>query len=475
MNLDFSRYNVPGVYGEAVDGPQVSASLSAPTAVGLFGDSVRYRTDIETLRIPADSAGAPVATAALRQVGVKDTTIVVKLISTGETLTLTTDYTLVAVAGVNAATTRDDTYAIKRANASTKLLENADIQVTYQYTNTGYFDAKMFYDFDDVRDQYGPAFDAQGNVTSELTLAARFAFMNGARQIVCVAVDAADVLPTAAEYAAALDKLRNESTISVVVPATGDQAVHSYVVAHVREQSLNQNERRAIVARDGSVTAVDNNTLTTNAASISERRVALVGPAIVNYYNSDLNTVQAIGGQYLAAALAGVSVRLNPSQPLTRKSIVGFSGFPTTPSQSEKSLLATNGVMVVEQTRQGNIRVMHGLTTDVTNLMTREWSLIGQEDALAFRLRDFLDNDQLIGNAITEITLGNVKASADSALQSLVIDTAILGYRDLKVRQLQTSPDVLEIRFEWSAAAPLNYIVARYSVNVTSGAVVENV
>lgn len=70
---------------------------------------------------------------------------------------------------------------------------------------------------------------------------------------------------------------------------------------------------------------------------------------------------------------------------------------------------------------------------------------------------------------IYDTTLIQVKASAEAALVSLERDQIIVGHRNLKVRQLATHPDVVEVRYEWQPAYPLNYILVRYSVEVMTG------
>jgi hypothetical protein len=45
----------------------------------------------------------------------------------------------------------------------------------------------------------------------------------------------------------------------------------------------------------------------------------------------------------------------------------------------------------------------------------------------------------------------------------------IRDYQDLKVRQMETLPDVIEVRYAWLPAYPLNYIVVRYAVTLPSG------
>ena len=67
--------------------------------------------------------------------------------------------------------------------------------------------------------------------------------------------------------------------------------------------------------------------------------------------------------------------------------------------------------MVVERTRRQLIQVRHGVTTNPTDLLTREWSIIGQQDVMVYRIRDYLDADGLIGQPIYDTTLIQVKAS----------------------------------------------------------------
>jgi len=70
---------------------------------------------------------------------------------------------------------------------------------------------------------------------------------------------------------------------------------------------------------------------------------------------------------------------------------------------------------------------------------------------------------------INDLTLVNIKASANAALESLVRDGVIRDFQGLQVRQLQATPDVVEVKFEWQASMPLNYIVVKYSINTSSG------
>lgn len=399
------------------------------------------------------------------------------------------DYTIyrIGVGDDAQAGTRDDVYTIKRVRGSGSALAEGDtVTVSYRYTDPNYHEVYALYDYDDVRDFYGEPFDANGNITSELTLAAKFAIANGATTVLTCAVDPESVWgedsPSAGEtkalpdcYAEALDKFRDEEQIAIIVPATGDSYIQALVQQHVDIQSNNKYERRAILGVDGSATAVSSTTRINNARALTDKRIALVSPSRFRYYAPELNREAqkaegiVLGGQFMAAAVAGKSVSQIAAMPLTRKTITGFLGPDEIQREGEKNLESQNGLMVVEKTRRNLIQVRHGVTTDPTDILSREWSIIGQQDVMVYRIRDYLDADGLIGMPIYDTTLIQVKASAEAALVSLVRDQIIVGYQNLKVRQIATLPDVIEVRYEWKPAYPLNYIVVRYSVAVMTG------
>ena len=422
-------------------------------------------------------AGTPGVNRTLNRKGILTDSLVVKNINTGEVYLQNTDYTVVRTGAGEDVTpnTRDDLYTIARVIDGGHIEPGDIVQVEYNYTDPDYFKVYNFYDFDDLRDFYGNPFDSNGNITSELSLAAYFAMTNGATTIMAVAVDPVDPqVPTIGDYKNALDKLRDESQIAIIVPATGQTPLHTLVQQHVSIQSENRYERRAILGMDGTVTPISSSQRIIAAQTLTEERIALVSPTTFDYYVPELNRVIQLGGQFVAAAVAGLSVSRNAAWPLTRKIIRGFSDVTESQRDGQKSLESQNGLMVVEKNKRNLIWVRHGVTTDPTDLLTSEWSIIGQRDVMVYRIRDYLDADGLIGQPILPETILNVKASANSALESLVRDKVIVGYRDLKIRQIESMPDVLEVRYQWRPAYPLNYIVVRYSVDIQTGEVASN-
>lgn len=470
---NFSQYVPPGVYTQSTTGPSVGISTVTPTAIGIFGTTIGYRTYTDVFVVPADTTGpTPVAFGPLTKLGAQSASIVVTDVNTGTVYVKNTDYTVTQSAGVDTVlNTNDDSFTFTRILGG-GLLAGATVRITYKYTDASYFNATTFYDAFDVQDAYGTAFDINGNLQSPLTLAAQLAFLNGATQVVTVAVSYSGA-PILSDYQTALAKLQDISSVAIVVPATGDHTVFASVSSHVTLQSANRMERRAIVGVDGSVTAIPSATRVTYAQAIANRRVMMVSPATIKYFSTVANLEVTIGGQFMAAAAAGQSVSQNIAQPLTRTVLTGFTTIPEVMSEQTKNIEANAGICVIEQLRSGQIRVRHGVTTDPTSLYTREWTITGQEDRLAQQVRNYLDTSGVIGSVISSTTLASVKAQTIGALGILKDNGDIQDWRNIQTRQLVNTPDVIQVQFEWQASIPLNYVLVRYAIDLTTGQVAQ--
>lgn len=468
--IDFTRYQPPGVYTQSVPGPQVPVQAATPTALGIFGLSQGFRSDTESLVVVPDidenTAGV---NATLRNTGVNAASVLVSNPYTGTLFVVNTDYTVKQVSAGGAST--NSTYTIERVVGG-HIAPGMTIQVSYQYTDINYFEPRTYYDYADIQATYGAPLDALGNVTSEISLACRFAFLNGAQRVVAVAVNPANPLsPTLADYTAALNKLNDVHDVSIIVPASGMQTLQSVVATNVQTQSLNQSERRAIMGEDGSTTAISSSQRITNAMALNSPRVALVSPSTFNYFSPEANRSIVLGAQYMAAAIAGMSLTQRPATPLTRKIVAGFTGVAEKVATPQKNVESQSGLLVVETSQRGQLQIRHGVTTSPQTVYTREWSITGQQDAMIYRVRDYLGTDGLIGGKIDDLTIVNIKASASASLDSLVSDGTIYAYTGLKVRQLVSQPDVVEISFAWQPSMPLNYLVVSYSISITAGTV----
>lgn len=473
--VDFSHYNPPGVYTYAFPGPQLAVNSTQPTAVGIIGQAIGYMNFTQTVQINPDTNDTtPSPTQTLAHAGINTSTLTVVNPNSLAPYALNTDYILELVGGQAGQSTA--LYAIERVISGH--IDTGDfIQVSYQYTDASYYTPYTFYQYQDMVTAYGEPFNtATGTIQSGITLMGQFAFLNGAYQVVACAVESTNGVgnATVGDYTNTLAQLADNDLIAVVVADSGAQPLHQFIQEHVDQQSASRYERRGIVALDGSVTAVPSSQRIIDAQTIADSRIMMVCPATFVHYSPELSTSVTLGGQYMAACLAGITCANIFAMPLTRKTVAGWTAIGEQEQDGQKNLESSSGLCVIEKTRTQRIQVRHGLSTDPTSLLTREWSITGAQDAMVYRLRDYLESDNLIGQPIYPYTLINVKGSAEAALQTLVVEGIIVDYTGLTCRQLLTNPDVLEVSFQWLPPFPLNYIVVTFSVTLSTGTVTSN-
>lgn len=463
MPEDFTTYQDPGIYIEELAGPNVGQPGVTDTVIALVGDSQRFRTYSEVIQLNGTTA------VQLTKLGIDDASVVVKDRFTGVTYAATTDYTVASQAGADAtADTADDTATITRVGAGT-ITDGSYVTVTYQYTDPEYYAVTRYRNYDDVRDVFGAPFDSSGSINSEVTLGAFLAFRNGASEVVISAVEAAAATPTQNEWANAIARLVNEPKVNVVVPLTGDTAVHEAVAGHITQMEAVNNFRRAFLGRDGSTATITPANLKSQAASLKNSRYVVVSPTTVDFYEGTTRKVLTLGGQYAAAAVAGAHASRAVQVPLTRKTIRGFWSVPTL-TEANMLDLQRNGIMVLQQRNSGEVMVRHALTTDMSSDYTRELSVVAAKDRLHVLVADTLDFQGIIGSVMTESTPDVVVAALIGALEVAKSDRLIFNYSSVRYRLPSNTPTVIELRFAYRPSLPLNYIQVQFSLDTATGA-----
>jgi hypothetical protein len=215
--------------------------------------------------------------------------------------------------------------------------------------------------------------------------------------------------------------------------------------------------------------------LDTSAALFDSERLVVAGPSRMLYYNGLLNREMELSGYYLASAYSGMLVRQGVEQPLTKKQVRGFSGIPgrvfQTMTAAYKNRLSSGGVALTELTRDGRLVVRHGVTTDTTDTLTREISLVRTRDALVNLIRETMEVVGLIGGVVDDETLARVKSVIDGCLMAAQTSHIIRGYKQPVVRQQSADPTIVEVKFQYDPLYPMNYIVVSFSINTTTGEV----
>lgn len=458
-NEDFSAYLTPGVYVEEIDAPVVGSIGVAPTVIGLVGDSQRHRTHAEIVQLTGTTTPVPVT---LAKLGIDLTSVQVSDRFTGETFTETTDFTLVAQTGDSADTDRDNPTEIARVDGGA-IADGTYVTITYQYTDTGFFDAQTFQDYDDIRDTYGNPFDSEGNINSPVTLGAFFAFANGASELVVAAVDPVGEQPTAVEFQTAMDKLKDRQYVNLVVPLTTDPAVATYTQAHVQTMYNQGLYRRAFVGGSGTATAIANH-------GFSDSRMVVIGPGRFTFYDGATDSLVELGAEYAAAAVAGNHASRAVQIPLTRKQIRGFYSIPNQITEAQMVAVQRQGVLWLRQRRGGQIVVRHGLTTDTTNVYTREVNIQAAKDRLMTLIYDSLDNQELVGSVMTEGTPQNVTGAVSGILEFAKDTGLIQDYSGLKYRIPSNQPTEIQVRFMYRPSLPLNYVQVQFAIDTATGA-----
>lgn len=470
--VDFTTYQPPGVFIEEAVAPTVTVVGVTPSVVAIVGPSVGYRTFTEAVTLTGTTASL------LAKAGINVSVVTVK--AADGTTYAPASYSLTIAAGPdgNITTTGDNTTSLARNGAT--IPDGSTVYVTYRYTDTAFLSPTRLRDYDDIVDRFGPAQDLNtGTIVSPLTLAAKKAKENGAGEVVLVATPNATV--TRADLTAGYAKLDSITDIDIVVAlpvgitgttaTPGDTAnVGLDLKAYVEASSALGNLRVGFIGLESTVT-VDP---ATTAAAFRSKRVVFAGaPSSLNYFNSVLNTNITVAGYYLAAALAGIAASQPAQVPLTRKQIRGFAGIPavflSTMSLTQKNTWSDQGVLVAEVNRAGDLIVRHGTTTDRTNVQTREVSLVRAKDKLVGLLTDTFESAGLIGGFIDDTTNVRIQGVVTGCLETALRSELIVGYSGVKVRIRPGNPQVVEVKFQYQPAYPLNYIVVSFSINTVTG------
>jgi len=471
VSLDFATYRPPGTYIEETQSPVTSRVGTAPTLVALVGPSVGYRTYSETVTLTDTT---PVA---LTKLGGITGSVKVTSLDGSTIYQLATDYAVAATLGAdnNAQTLTDNGMTIARISDGA-IANPGAVRVSYHYADSTYYDAVRVEDFELVKDLYGEPFDpSTGVITSPLSMAASIAFNNGARELVLVAT-AGTTTVTSAQLAAAYPKIANLHEVGIVVPVTAGVSVGSDLITvandlvnHCNQSSDGGFFRIGIMGADNGYSGDP----TTISVAANSARCMVAWPNKLLYYNVFSAQAVEVGGQYLAAAYAGRLASLNVQEGLTRKGISGFAGIASsalqTMSRSSKDSWSNGGVAVTELTRQNTLIVRHGTSTNTSTTAAREVSVTRAKDRMVQLIQDSIDSAQLVGSPITSTSVVQVKSIVQGALEACKDAGTIIDYTALAGRMKPGDPQVVEIKFQYKPAWPLNYVLVSFSIDTTTG------
>lgn len=510
--MPISNYQIPGVY--------VTQSGTSLTAVNPTNLNILFIADQVVPGANTDNFYNVIATS-----GANIGQLSIPMVNNTSTGTYST-YSGYTVTWVSGSTTVTGTYGVNftinnptgspfsylstsGVTAPVSGLPSGTISITYGHEWGAY---GTYYDFNQVASTCGAAVSGT-TITSPFTLAAQLAFQNGANTVQLLPV--ARITSSGTSAATATDWIRTFSTagtgsdptylatfggVDAIVPLYGfvntsgtstgqiipygSSTVAQALTNYLANQFNVGNYQRAFLGVDGTYNQVTTSALQTLASgfgsSSAGTRVTLAFPGSINYNpglnsNTGLTNVNFnIPGYYLAAALAGLFVgQTDVMVPITNKTVAGFNYIP---NQIGLTDAATNylpfGITTVYQKRDGNLWVLQGLTTNITNWLTQEISINAVGDRLANNVKNDLNNSFLIGGPLTQQTVSAALGTVQGTLTNAVSKGLIQSYQNLSYALYAPNPTTINITFQYSPTYPINYIQVTLSLNTQTGTVI---
>lgn len=443
-----------------------------------YVDQEYQLNNLTTVALPANADNVVVKTAPGA-----DTNVTAVLYDLGTTEDL--DYMVI---GTNQAA------AIRRSQGTTTIGGSADklvVRISYRATPLEYYQPTRCYSQTDVEDKFGSAFDSQGNVQNALSFATLLAFQNGASQVVAQALFTDTTPPTPptgsqSDWQATLESLRAVQDISVIVPviAAGDLSqnvtdslnllILQEVQNHMQFMAAQENKFMiAIMGEDGTSGSLASiATLQSHAEALGDHVMAdstvLLSPSSFTFANPITGRNSDVGGQYVAACVAGMLGRYPVQMPLTRKRISGINSLKVLRTETQKDQDAVAGCCVVENKR-GRIQIRHSITTAKDTRARQELSVVRAKHWMMTNLVEALDT-QAVGQLVLDAQANFlIQLLVSGQLELMIQEGAIVSYQNIQVRPDKYDPTTLQVRFSYLPAYPLNHIVISFSVDSTQG------
>lgn len=331
--------------------------------------------------------------------------------------------------------------------------------VSYRYRKQD-FSTRLFQTFKTIEAEFG-AISAENRVT----LGAYLMILNGA---VLVGIKQVVKAPntnqaTDAVFIQAINDLATplpgNIKPNVLVPLTTSTTVYAALMQHCSVQSgiRNQAERMGFI---GFASGTSPTTAQTIAKSLLSNRIIAVYPdsAVITVTNElGENYETLVDGTFLAAALAGsaVSPAVDVATPYTRRRILGFTRLPRILDPVEANQTATSGITVLEDL-SAIIRVRHGLTTDMTNVLTRLPTVTQIADYVQQQSRSTLDS--FVGTKFLASRTNEIEVSMTSLFKQLVQAEIVGAFMGISANVDMDDQTLLRFESYYQPIFPLLYI-----------------
>jgi len=401
-------------------------------------------------------------------------------------LTTTTFNTLtfvVTTSGYTTNTSLTPSYTLSSATGASQTWLTLSYTYSAQYGNQ----LLSFNSAQGVIQEYGSPFTKTGTINSQLSLAAYLAFLNGASQVYTIAIGngststdtSVSTSPTLTQIQYIFNNiLANARLIDTIVPLwdySTNASSYSFFNSYLGTQANLGTLQRLFLSRDTSSSGLQTKALTlgADAALFSNSRVSVIAPTTITMQtpNTASNPTINIAGFYLAAAIAGLFNSLGtPETPLTHKIVQGFTTIPNAYNGGDPQTLQSSGILLsTQRASTGDIYIRQGLTTNMSNFLTQEISIIAAQDALFGAIEKTLIDANIIGSAFTPNTPNVITALIQGTLGSAVNNNLIQAYSGIQYSIPPSNPTAVNVVFQYAPTFPLNYINVSFSIDPAAG------
>jgi hypothetical protein len=337
--------------------------------------------------------------------------------------------------------------------------------ISYRYMKQD-FTTRIYRQLKTIEANYGKV-----SAENRATLGAYLAILNGA---LLVGIKQVLKVPNTnqasdADFNAAIDELATPLPggikPDILVPLSNGVSVYTHLTSHCEIQSniRNQSERMGMIGFAGG-------TIPTVVQAIvqglnSNRIVAFYPDSAVITLTDELgqNFEQLVDGSFFAAAVSGavVSPAVDVATPYDRRRIQGFTRIPRILDPIEANQTAVKGVTILEDL-EPIIRIRHGLTTNMANVLTRTPTVTQIADYVQQRSRETLDS--FVGSKFLAGRAKEVKTSLTTLLKALKEAEIITAYTGINAGVDAADPTILRVESFYSPIFPLLYLVLTFNV-----------
>jgi hypothetical protein len=342
---------------------------------------------------------------------------------------------------------------------------NGDVYyVTYVYQKQD-FTTSFFTRMANIEASYGSV-----SPDAPVSLASYFAILNGAVVVGIKQVPREEGSNYASldTYVEAIQELEGplpgNTLPDIITPLRGDSLEMYQVLkrSNAIQSSIRYRAERTSIL--GYAAGTQERTATDWAQSLGDTRMRMVYPDMVTIsLQNALGEIKEylIDGPMIAAGLVGsvVSANTDVATPWTNRRLVGYTSLARTLDAVQQNQIAQKGITVIDEAPPF-LRVRHGLTTDVTNVLTRTPTIIMIADEVQRQSRVALE--AFIGIKFLPGILSQIEGRLAMTLNALVKKHIIAAYTGIEARTNPNDPTVADVEAFYQPIFPLLYIVMTF-------------